>query len=112
MLTAATQSKIELAGLDHGADDYLTKPFEFRELLARHSRPCCGVPVSFAREINVADLVLDTSAQSVSRAGRSVDAHGEGVPLWNPCAAMRRVVGRAEIAEHVWDGKTLIHFQT
>src|SRR5580700_1469737 len=72
MLTARDAVEDRVRGLDHGADDYLTKPFEFRELLARLRALLRRSGELRPPEIVVGDLVLDTGAQSVSRAGRSV----------------------------------------
>src|SRR5258708_26586909 len=72
MLTAGDAVEDRISGLDHGGDDYLTKPFEFRELLARLRALLRRSGELRPAQIPVADLVLDTGAQSVSRAGRSV----------------------------------------
>src|SRR6202521_37308 len=104
MLTARDAVEDRIAGLDHGADDYLTKPFEFRELLARLRALLRRSGELRAAQIAVADLVLDTAAQSVSRAGRSVTLTAKEYALLEYLARNAgRVVGRAEIAEHVWD---------
>jgi two-component system copper resistance phosphate regulon response regulator CusR len=93
-----------VAGLDHGADDYLTKPFEFRELLARLRALLRRSGELRPAKITVADLVLDTAAQSVSRGGRSIPLTAKEYALVEFLARNAdRVVGRAEIAEHVWD---------
>jgi DNA-binding response OmpR family regulator len=104
MLTARDAVEDRIAGLDHGADDYLTKPFEFRELLARLRALLRRSGELWPAKITVADLVLDTAAQSVSRAGRSVPLTAKEYALLEYLARNTgRVVGRAEIAEHVWD---------
>jgi len=104
MLTARDAVEDRVAGLDHGADDYLTKPFEFRELLARLRallrRPLDLKPAQLA----VQTLTLDTAKQSASRAGRHIPlTHKEYALLEFLVRNVGRVVGRAEIAEHVWD---------
>jgi two-component system copper resistance phosphate regulon response regulator CusR len=104
MLTARDAVEDRIAGLDHGADDYLTKPFEFRELLARLRALLRRSGELRPAQIAVADLVLDTGAQSVSRAGRSIPLTTKEYALLEFLARNAgRVVGRAEIAEHVWD---------
>src|SRR6266446_6288405 len=104
MLTARDAVEDRITGLDHGADDYLTKPFEFRELLARLRALLRRSGELRPAKINIADLVLDTAAQSVSRAGRSVTLTAKEYALLEFLARNAgRVVGRAEIAEHVWD---------
>jgi len=104
MLTARDALEDRIAGLDCGADDYLTKPFEFRELLARLRallrRPGGLQPA----EIVVADLVVDTVGQNISRGGRAISLTAKEYALVEFLARNAgRVVGRAEIAEHVWD---------
>src|SRR5580693_7059081 len=69
MLTARDAVEDRIEGLDRGADDYLTKPFEFRELLARLRallRRPSGLQPS---RLTVADLIVDTAGQTVSRGG-------------------------------------------
>jgi len=104
MLTARDAVEDRVAGLDHGADDYLTKPFEFRELLAR-MRALLRRPAELKpAQIHVADLTLDTAAQTANRAGRNISlTHKEYALLEYFVRNTNRVVGRAEIAEHVWD---------
>jgi len=104
MLTARDAVEDRIQGLDRGADDYLTKPFEFRELLARLRallrRPSGLQPARLV----VADLIVDTSAQTVSRGGKSIQMTAKEYALVEFLARNAgRVVGRAEIAEHVWD---------
>jgi len=104
MLTARDAVEDRITGLDHGADDYLTKPFEFRELLARLGALLRRSAEMRPPQIVVADLVLDTGAQSVSRAGRTIPLTTKEYALLEFLArSAGRVVGRAEIAEHVWD---------
>src|SRR5947209_11996948 len=104
MLTARDAVEDRVAGLDHGADDYLTKPFEFRALLARLRALLRRSAEIRPAKITVADLVLDTAAQSVSRAGRSVPLTAKEYALLEYLARNTgRVVGRAEISEHVRD---------
>jgi two-component system copper resistance phosphate regulon response regulator CusR len=104
MLTARDAVEDRITGLDHGADDYLTKPFEFRELLARLRALLRRSGELRPAKIAVSDLVLDTAAQSVSRAGRSVTLTAKEYALLEYLARNAgRVVGRADIAEHVWD---------
>jgi two-component system, OmpR family, copper resistance phosphate regulon response regulator CusR len=104
MLTARDAVEDRVEGLDRGADDYLTKPFEFRELLAR-LRALLRRPnaLKFAT-LSVADLVVDTAGQTVSRAGKTIAMTTKEYALVEFLARNAgRVVGRAEIAEHVWD---------
>ena len=104
MLTARDAVEDRIHGLDCGADDYLAKPFEFRELLAR-LRALLRRPGSLQPcLLRVADLVVDTAGQTVSRAGRTIPMTTKEYALVEFLARNSgRVVGRAEIAEHVWD---------
>jgi DNA-binding response OmpR family regulator len=104
MLTAKDAVEDRIAGLDFGADDYLTKPFEFRELLARLRALLRRSGELRPAKIVVADLVLDTGARSVSRAGIDVPMTTKEYALLEYLARNAgRVVGRSEIAEHVWE---------
>ena len=104
MLTARDAVPDRVAGLDSGADDYLTKPFEVSELLARLRallRRGRAVRPAF---VTAADLRIDTRAHAVTRAGRSVELTAKEYALLEYLARERgRVLTRAEIAEHVWD---------
>jgi len=104
MLTARDALEDRVAGLDSGADDYLTKPFEFRELLARLRALLRRTGALQAAELVVADLVIDTAGQNVVRGGRAISLTAKEYALLEFLARNAgRVVGRAEIAEHVWD---------
>jgi DNA-binding response OmpR family regulator len=104
MLTAKDAVEDRIAGLDFGADDYLTKPFEFRELLARLRALLRRSGELRPARIAVSDLVLDTAARRVSRAGTDVPMTTKEYALLEYLARnVGRVVGRAEIAEHVWE---------
>ena len=104
MLTARDAVEDRITGLDSGADDYLTKPFEFRELLARLRALLRRTGGLRAAELVVADLVVDTVGQNVSRGGRAISLTAKEYALIEFLARNAgRVVGRAEIAEHVWD---------
>jgi DNA-binding response OmpR family regulator len=104
MLTAKDAVEDRVIGLDRGADDYLTKPFEFRELLARLRALLRRSEILRPAELTVADLILNTAAQTVTRAGKQVSlTHKEYALLEFLVLNAGRVVGRAEIAEHVWD---------
>jgi len=104
MLTARDAVADRVTGLDAGADDYLTKPFEFRELLARLRALSRRSAEIRAPKLTVADLVLDTAAQTVTRGGNQIPVTTKEYALIEFLARNAgRVVGRAEIAEHVWD---------
>ena len=105
MLTArdAVESRVE--GLDAGADDYLTKPFDFRELLARVRALTRRDRRPLAPErITVRHLAIDIPAQRVWSRGREIVLTSREYALLEYLARHAgRVVGRAAIAEHVWD---------
>jgi two-component system copper resistance phosphate regulon response regulator CusR len=104
MLTARDAVSDRIAGLDTGADDYLTKPFELGELLARLRALLRRGPALAPAVLRVADLELDTHAQTASRAGRPVPLTAREYALLEFLVRnAARVVGRAEISDHVWD---------
>jgi two-component system copper resistance phosphate regulon response regulator CusR len=104
MLTARDAVRDRITGLDTGADDYLTKPFEFGELLARLRALLRRGPALAPAVLRVADLELDTHAQRATRAGRDIALTTREYALLEFLARNAgRVVGRAEISDHVWD---------
>jgi two-component system copper resistance phosphate regulon response regulator CusR len=104
MLTARDAVEDRITGLDTGADDYLTKPFEFGELLARlRALLRRGMELRPA-VIKVADLEIDTRGQRARRDGRLIELTAKEYALLEYLARNAgKVVGRAEISEHVWD---------
>ncbi len=104
LLTVRAAIEDKVLGLDAGADDYLTKPFAFQELLARvrallRRRADAEAPV-----LQVADLTLDPARRLVARAGEKIDLTSKEFALLayfmrNP----GRVLTRTMISEHVWD---------
>ena len=105
MLTARDSVEARIQGLDSGADDYLTKPFAFGELLARlRALIRRGARPPLPELLQIADLELDTRAHRVLRGGREVPLTAREYALLEYLARRAgEVVGRAEIAEHVWD---------
>jgi two-component system copper resistance phosphate regulon response regulator CusR len=104
ILTARDAVEDRITGLDHGADDYLMKPFEFRELLARLRALLRRTGGLLPAKLMVADLVVDTVGQNVTRGGLPISLTTKEYALLEFLARNAgRVVGRAEIAEHVWD---------
>lgn len=105
MLTAKDALEARIAGLDSGADDYLTKPFAFAEMLARlRALVRRGNRPLLLETIRVANLEIDTRAHRVFNEGVEITLTSREYALLE-FLAMRKgeVVGRAEIAEHVWD---------
>lgn len=104
MLTARDQVEDRIAGLDSGADDYLTKPFDFGELLARVRALLRRGEALQSETLKVADLEIDMRSKRVRRAGRDIQLTVKEYGLLEYFARNAdRVLGRAEIAEHVWD---------
>jgi len=104
MLTARDTVQDKITGLDAGADDYLTKPFAFGELLARLRALLRRGSELLPSVLTVGDLVVDTRSQTARRAGRLIPLTAKEYALLEFLARHAgRVLGRAEICEHVWD---------
>ena len=104
MLTARDAIDDRISGLDIGADDYLVKPFEFRELLARLRALSRRQNEIRARKLSIADLEIDTLSQTVRRSGQHIELTAKEYSLLEFFAFNKgRVVGREEISEHVWN---------
>jgi len=104
MLTARDAVEDRINGLDIGADDYLTKPFEVGELLARLRALLRRGADLRANAIKIGDLEIDTRGQHAKRASQLLDLTTKEYSLLEYLAHNAgRVVGREEIAEHVWD---------
>lgn len=104
MLTARDAVDDKVKGLEAGADDYLTKPFSFDELLARLRALLRRTHSYGERVFRVADLELEPSARRVSRAGREIELTGKEYALLE--YFMRnagRILTETQIIEHVWD---------
>jgi DNA-binding response OmpR family regulator len=104
MLTARDGMEDRVRALDAGADDYLVKPFQFEELLARIRavmRRAAGRPSS---RLSCADLVLDPATHRVTRAGKEVRLTAREFALLHYLLLhAREVVSRTRIAAAVWD---------
>ena len=109
MLTVRDSVKDKVQGLDSGADDYLTKPFDFEELLARVRALLRKCGATEATRLQVDDLVVDLLGHTASRASAAIPLTAKEFSLLE--YLMRNagvVVTRAMIAEHVWD----VHFDS
>jgi two-component system copper resistance phosphate regulon response regulator CusR len=104
MLTARATVDDRITGLDAGADDYLTKPFAFGELLARVRALLRREPRMHGDVFQLEDLVIDSASHQVSRASRKIDLTAKEYALLEYLARRAgQLISRAEIAEHVWD---------
>jgi DNA-binding response OmpR family regulator len=104
MLTARDTVDDRVRGLDAGADDYLSKPFAFKELLARVRALARRQPTIAPNRVRVADLTVELDTQRVSRADRPITLTAKEFALLEFFVRRQgKVVDRAAIAAHVWD---------
>jgi len=104
VLTARDALGDKIAHFEAGADDYLTKPFAFAELLVRIKALLRRGPVNRSSSIHLADLELDRLCQQVKRAGRRIDLTNKEYALLEYLMVNAgRVLSRNMIIEHVWD---------
>lgn len=104
MLTALSSTDDKVSGLDSGADDYITKPFEFEELLARVRSILRRGEATEGRTLTCEDLELDLYTRTAARKGEKVELSNKEFALLeylmrNP----NRVLSRTQIGEKVWD---------
>ena len=105
MLTARSEVGDRIRGLDGGADDYMGKPFDFGELLARLRALVRRGPSEHVLEFAVADLRIDRAAHTATRAGRQIDLTAREFSLLESLARRAgQPVSRTELLEHVWGG--------
>jgi len=105
MLTAKDTTTDKVLGLDAGADDYITKPFVFEELLARvRALLRRGHAIEKAQPIQIHDLVIDPVTRKVTRAGKEIELTTKEYGLLEYMARNKnRILTRTMIAENVWD---------
>jgi DNA-binding response OmpR family regulator len=104
ILTALDATADKVKHFDAGADDYLTKPFAFAELLVRVRALLRRGPINQSSVLRVADLELDRLAKQVKRAGKRIELTSKEYALLEYLMAnAERVLSRTMIIEHVWD---------
>jgi two-component system copper resistance phosphate regulon response regulator CusR len=104
MLTALDAVDDRVRGLEAGADDYLSKPFAFRELVARVQALSRRLPALTPAVHRVADLEVDLAARTVHRGGKPIDLTAKEFTLLELFVRHPgRVLDRATITAHVWD---------
>ena len=104
LLTAKDAVLDKIKGLDTGADDYLTKPFEFGELLARIRALFRRIGEQKSPVIIIDDLEINTASHKVKRAGKKIDLSPREYAILEYLAYNKdRVLTRIEITEHIYD---------
>ncbi len=104
ILTAQDATEEKVRNFEAGADDYLTKPFAFAELVIRVKALLRRGPVSRSSVLRVGDLEIDRLSQHVKRAGKRIELTPKEYALLEYLAANPgRVFSRTMIIEHVWD---------
>jgi two-component system copper resistance phosphate regulon response regulator CusR len=104
ILTARDGTAEKVQNFEAGADDYLTKPFEFAELVVRVKALLRRGPVNRSSTLRVADLELDRLTQQVKRAGKRIEVTAKEYALLEYLMSNPgRVFSRTMIVEHVWD---------
>jgi two-component system copper resistance phosphate regulon response regulator CusR len=104
VLTALDGTGDKVENFEAGADDYLTKPFAFAELLVRVKALLRRPPASRTHVFRVADLEVDRLTQQARRAGKRIELTAKEYALLEYLAAnVGRILSRTMIVEHVWD---------
>ena len=103
-LTAKDSIPDRVLGLDSGADDYLIKPFDFDELLARIRSMTRKRTPHTSSAITIGDLTLDTGSHTVTRAGKTIDLSSREYSILEyMCMNPGIVLSREKIEDHIWN---------
>jgi DNA-binding response OmpR family regulator len=104
MLTARGEVENRVKGLNSGADDYLAKPFDFTELLARLTAVIRRSKGQAASQLCISDLHIDLNAKSISRQGVAIPLSSKEYAILEYLAINAgRVISRTEFSEHIYD---------
>ena len=104
MLTARDEVEDRIGGLNLGADDYLTKPYEYREMLARVRALLRRGPTQYFDGIDVGDLRIEMRTRRVTRAGQPIELTAKEYAILEYLARRKgEVVTREDLSEHAWD---------
>jgi len=106
MLTALGTPDNKLIGFEAGADDYVLKPFDFRELLARINvfLKRKNITITETRKLNIADFEMDLDTKTVTRAGKRIDLTSKEFALMETFLQNKnKLLSREFIIEKVWD---------